>query len=152
MFVIFAVTLFPRLARSLYLIFFTCFQLRSAVPIPKILIEPSKPVFQVPWFLVVSKYGANDRQQQSHSSLLRTALCHCSECLLCSQTFGAHKKKIVVISARHSWRSVEVKFSGTSSFPIKRLTASEYIGLSSILSLASFIIQGCGESIYPTKL
>ena len=34
-FVIFAVTLFPRLARSPCLIFFTCLQLRSDVPIPK---------------------------------------------------------------------------------------------------------------------
>jgi hypothetical protein len=84
--------------------------------------------------------------------LLRTTLRHCSECLSGSQTFGAHQKKIIVISARHSLCAVEVKFSGTSSFPIKRLTASEYIGLSSILSLASFIIRGCGESIYPTKL
>jgi hypothetical protein len=32
------------------------------------------------------------------------------------------------------------------------LMASEYSGLSSIFSLEAFIIQGCGESIYPTKL
>jgi hypothetical protein len=32
-------------------------------------------------------------QQQSHSSLPRTTLCHCSECLSGSQTFGAHQNK-----------------------------------------------------------
>ncbi len=80
-FVIFAVTLFPRLAQSLCLLFFTCFQLCLAVPIPNFLIEPSKPVCQVPWFLVVSKYGAIDRQQQSCPSQLLTTLCHCSKCL-----------------------------------------------------------------------
>jgi hypothetical protein len=29
--------------------------------------------------------------------------------------------------------------------------ASDYIGLERSLSLALFIIQGCGESVYPTN-
>ena len=121
------------LARSPYLIFFTCFQLRLAVPIPKILDRTKQASF--PSTLVLGSVQVWCQRQattKSHSSLLCTTLCHCSECLSGSQTFGAHQKNIVVISARHSLCSVEVKFSGTSSFPIKRLTASEYIGLSSI--------------------
>ena len=57
----------------------------------------------------------------------------CYACFL--TTMGADQngifkmKNFVVISARHSLRSFEVRFLGTSSFPIKHLTASEYIGL-----------------------
>ncbi len=89
----------------------------------KFWIEPSKPVFQVPWFLIGSKNSANIMQQQSHSSLPHTTLCQKFRMPVWFTNFWCSSKKIVIISARHSLRSVEVKFPGTISFPTKRSSA-----------------------------
>jgi hypothetical protein len=151
-FFIFAVTSFPRLAQSPYLIFLTCFQLRLAIPIPKILDRTKQASF--PSALVLDSIQVWCQQHATTKSLFPAAyhIVSLFRMPVWFTNFWCSSKNFVVISARHSLRSVEVKFSGVNSFPIKRSAVSEYIGLSSILSLALFIIRGFGESIYPTKL
>jgi hypothetical protein len=70
-FVIFAVTLFPRLARSPYLIFFTCFQLRLAVPIPKIFDRTKQASF--PSTLVLDSIQVWCQQHATTKSLFPAA-------------------------------------------------------------------------------
>ncbi len=82
----------------------------------KIWIEPSKPVFQVPWFSIASKYSANDMQQQSHTSLPCTTLCHCSECLSDSQTFGAYQKTLLSSHQDIPYAQLRLNFQVQAAF------------------------------------
>ncbi len=78
--------------------------------------EPSKQVFQGPWFLIASKYSANNMQQQSHSSLPCTTLCHCSECLSGSQTFSAHQKKLLSYQQDIPYAQLSLNFQVQAAF------------------------------------
>ncbi len=71
MFVIFSVNLFPRLAWYPYLIFFTCFLLCSAVPIPKILDRTKQASF--PSTLVLGSVQVWCQQQGTTKSLFPSA-------------------------------------------------------------------------------
>jgi hypothetical protein len=103
-FVIFAVTLFPKLARSPCLIFFTCFQLHSAVPIPKIFDRTKQA--SLPSTLVLGSVQVWCHQQATTTSFFPAAnhIVSLFKMPVWFINIWCSSKNRAVISARHSLR------------------------------------------------